>query len=200
MSITITKAKTALLQGVVESLQESIGDSSELRYLQSRSIQITVDERASPSTARTFIGVYLSNVGRETLGPTRKEIYQIIVALTMRKVGIPADMRGVDLYTDTYQNRAISMTEIMEAIIETIDGKYDVIEKINSYIKTDGEFAGQPMFLQPNADLTPREVGPEHFRIQPSEKGVKRSVETFEAYLIQIPFSNAVRFVNTLPS
>lgn len=197
MSIVITKAKRALLESVVNKLQDSLGEFSSLKYLQNRYIEIGVDQRVAPASADKSISVYLSTLSVESQGPSRREEYLISVAFTARKKAIPSDMRGTALLTDVFNNRIISIEEVVEAIIESLDGKIDVINNANSDI-TGAKYLTIPLYLTPNTELKPEEVGTDHFYTQPSQKGKDRQVETLEGYKIEIPFSGATRIINTL--
>lgn len=197
MTVTITKAPQALLIAVVNKLRASLGSYSDLKYLQSRYIDIGVDERVAPAAADKSISVYIQTLGRESLGPTRREDYQLSIAFTSRKQAVPSDMRGSNLLTDTFDSKAVSIQEVQEGIIEAIDGQLDIITAANAEITYGSGFATIPMYLTPNTELKPQEVGPEHFYTQPSSKR-SRSVETLEGYLVEIPFIGATRFINTL--
>lgn len=198
MSVTVTKAPKALLDAVIAKLKSSIGEFSPLRYLQDRYIQIGVDERVPPAAADKSISVYLSTLSRESMGPTRREEYLLSVAFTSRKKAVPSDMRGPALLTDSFAERIISIQEVVEGIIEAIDGKIDIITAANTKISSSHDkFVTMPLFLTPNSELKPQEVGPEHFYTQPSNKGVGRSVETLEGYLVEIPFQGATRYIYT---
>ena len=199
MAVIITKAKKALLESVVAKLQADLGNNSPLKYLQNRYIEIGVDERVAPASADKSISVYLSTLSVESQGPSRREEYLLSVAFTSRKKAIPSDMRGTALLTDSFENRIISIEEVVEAIIESLDGKLDVITNANERLAPDSaNYVTMPLYLTPNTELKPEEVGADHFYTQPSQRGRDRQVENLEGYKVEIPFSGATRYVNTL--
>lgn len=188
----------ALTTAVRDQLRAEFGSNASPSILRDDAIEVMPDARVPPTIADYFLSIYCNSEGREGQGPIRIETFEIMVAVTVRKAGTPSDRRGVDLYTDVKNPFNTSHTEICNLVKNALDGNYNVIERVNQYLDNgDDEFATIPFWVGENFDEEPQEVGAEHFYIQPKTTKGDR-VDTFEGFLIQIPFVGVKRFINTL--
>jgi len=169
-----------LLRAVRDTLRSNLSNVTTSSVVNTKSIQITPDERVPPMAGEEFIGLFHSEF--RNLHPaqsiTTKESYNLSIGITRRMSGQSLDRIGDTIYTEdiTVLDRLKpSMMQRVRNIIDLIDGIFAIITTTNDNLPS-----GSCPFITPlglvSADAQPKYVDEDHFWTDPDTSSAPKGL------------------------
>jgi len=149
-----------------------------------KSIRITNDERVPPWAGEEFINIFGAQVGNEypLIHVGHKDIHTMSIGITRRLRGIPTDYSAETIYTyseEFIQRAKSSMCKRANEIINLLDGKWSIVNRISNLESLEDEEFCLMAPLEFSGSVTLIEVSPAHFYLEEDAEDSDRPAGLF---------------------